>query len=184
VIFDPLFAQGEVELQLAELAKLDPRLVLLTNRHHYRSADALASRFGTPVRCHVDGLHEFTEAQGVEGFRPKPDGSELHPEVIAHQVGVLCPDEVAYQLPAVGALVVGDAVVRGEGKGQPIGFVPDQLMDDPPATKEGLLARFAELLDAVAFNHLLLAHGGPVVGDGAAALRELVAVGGRTAFEL
>lgn len=57
-------------------------------------------------------------------------------------------------------------------------------MDDPPATKRGLLAACERLLSEVDFDNLLLAHGGPVIGDGRAQLQELVDIGGRTAFEM
>jgi hypothetical protein len=83
------------------------------------------------------------------------------------------------------ALVIADGVVRGGayGHGGPLGFVPDSLMDDPPATKRGLLDACARLLEELEFDHLLLAHGGPVLHDGRALLQELVDCGGRTAFE-
>ncbi len=57
-------------------------------------------------------------------------------------------------------------------------------MDDPPGTKRALLAAYAHLLDQLDFEHVLLAHGDPLIGDGRAALQELVATGGQTAFEL
>ncbi len=57
-------------------------------------------------------------------------------------------------------------------------------MDDPPATKRGLLASCVRLLEEIEFEHLLLAHGGPVIGEGRALLQDLVDVGGRTAFEM
>ena len=34
------------------------------------------------------------------------------------------------------------------------------------------------------FEHLLLAHGGPLIGNGRALLQDLVDSGGRTAFEM
>jgi hypothetical protein len=37
---------------------------------------------------------------------------------------------------------------------------------------------------ALEFEHLLLAHGGPVIGEGRKLLQELVEAGGRTAFEM
>jgi hypothetical protein len=43
------------------------------------------------------------------------------------------------------------------------------------------LARVLRDLD---FEHVLLAHGGPLVADGRAQLQELVSCGGRTAFEM
>jgi hypothetical protein len=65
-----------------------------------------------------------------------------------------------------------------------LGFVPDSLMDEPPATKRALLAACARLLEQVDFEHLLLAHGGPVIGDARERLQALIDSGGRTAFEL
>jgi hypothetical protein len=57
-------------------------------------------------------------------------------------------------------------------------------MDDPPATKRGLLRACERLLAELDFSHLLLAHGGPVIGDGREQLQELIDSGGRTAFEM
>jgi hypothetical protein len=53
--------------------------------------------------------------------------------------------------------------------------VPDSLLgDDPEDVKAGLRGSLEALLDRD-FDHLLLAHGEPVVGGGRAALREFVA---------
>jgi hypothetical protein len=57
-------------------------------------------------------------------------------------------------------------------------------MDDPPETKRRLLDVFARVLRDLDFEHVLLAHGGPLVGDGRAQLQELISSGGRTAFEI
>jgi hypothetical protein len=57
-------------------------------------------------------------------------------------------------------------------------------MDDPPATKGGILESCERLLAEVEFDHLLLAHGGPVIGEGRALMQDLVDCGGRTAFEM
>jgi hypothetical protein len=65
-----------------------------------------------------------------------------------------------------------------------LGFVPDSLMDEPEQTKRGLLDAYARLLAELDFEHLLLAHGGPLIGDGRARLQELIDSGGRTAFEI
>ena len=55
-------------------------------------------------------------------------------------------------------------------------------MDDPPATKRALLDACERLLAEVDFDHLLLAHGDPVVDEGPQRLQELVDAGGRAAF--
>ena len=58
-------------------------------------------------------------------------------------------------------------------------------MDDPPATKRGTAGSHARgSSPSCDFDHLLLAHGGPVLGDGRALLQDLIDCGGRTAFEM
>ena len=52
--------------------------------------------------------------------------------------------------------------------------MPDWLMgDDPAAVKEGLLDSYSRLL-TLDFDHLLLAHGTPAVGDGKEQLRSFL----------
>lgn len=147
-----------------------PTDVLLTNRHHSRSSDAFVERFGVTVRCVRQGMHEFGDDSSVEPF---DFGDELPGGVIAHEVGAICPDETALFVPARQALAVADGVVRWE-PGGPLGFVPDYLMDEPEATKEGLRESYRRLTE-LDFRHLLLAHGEPVVGDGRLALAAFAA---------
>jgi hypothetical protein len=47
--------------------------------------------------------------------------------------------------------------------------------DDPDADRRGLAAAFMRLCDELDFDHLLLAHGLPVVGDGREQLRRYAA---------
>jgi hypothetical protein len=47
-------------------------------------------------------------------------------------------------------------------------------MDEPERTKEGLRAAYRRLLEELEFEHLLLAHGDPVVGSAKEELRALV----------
>lgn len=149
-----------------------PREVLLSNRHHLRDAPAFAERFGCGIHASRPGMHEFDAAAGVQPF---DFGQTLPGGVVAHEVGVLCPDETALEVPDVRALVVADGVVNYDG----LRFVPDDLIgDEPELVRHGLLARYAELLETVDFDHLLPAHGAPVVGDGRQALRDFVAGGG------
>jgi hypothetical protein len=156
-----------------------PQAVVLSNRHHYRHSD----RWGVPVHCIRAGLHEFegTDRQ-VTAF---DFGDQLPGGLIAHEVDAICPDDTALYLPGANALWFADGVVKGgpHGAQDLLGFVPDSLMDDPSGTKHGLLSSFSALLAELDFDHVLLAHGGPLVGDGRDRLQELVDSGGRTAFE-
>jgi hypothetical protein len=182
VAIDPLVPQPEGLEWFAERT-LAPAAVLLSNRHHYREADSFADRFGCCVYCNRLGLYEFGDSEAVQGFDlgdPLPGGA------IAAELGAICPDDTALHLPDKQAVVLADGVVRGGPYGQdgPLGFVPDSLMDDPPATKRALLVACAGLLEELDFSHILLAHGGPVIGNGRERLQELVDRGGRTAFEM
>lgn len=160
-----------------------PAAVLLSNRHHYRDAGRFADRFGCSVHCNSAGLHEFSEGEPVVGFEI---GERLPGDVLACEMDAICPDDSALHLARVRAVALADAVVRGgpHGAGGPLGFVPDALMDDPRQTKRRLLAACGRLLGELDFDSLLLAHGGPVIGDGRALLEDLVECGGRTAFEV
>lgn len=151
--------------------------VVLSNRHHFRDSAHFARATVSAPRA---GLHEFSEGQAVHPYDP---GDRLvGGAIVVHEVGGICPDDMALELPGARALLLADGAVRGPDAGE-LGFVPDALMDDPPATKAALLEAFARLAE-LDFDHLLLAHGEPIMGEGRAALHDLVAVGGRTAFEL
>jgi hypothetical protein len=170
VALDPL-AGDEVLDRLQELGP--PEHVLLTNRHHYRSSGVLAERFGATVHCVREGLHEFTHGERVDPFDA---GATLPGGIVAYAVGAICPDETALHIPARGALALADGAVRAEPDG-PLVFVPDRFMDAPEETKRGLREAYARLADEIAFEHLLLAHGEPFVGDGREALRSFAAGG-------
>ena len=107
------------------------------------------------------GAHEL---EGRGEFRTFAWGDELPGGILACEVDALSPDETALHIPAHSALAIGDGVVRWEGV-DGLTFVPDFLMDDPEKTREGLRAAYRRLLDELEFDHLLLAHGAPVLGD-------------------
>ncbi len=163
VVLDPL-----VPPEGLEAFSPSPEHVLLTNRHHYRDSAAFAQRFGCTVWCVEQGLHEFKPDQPVRPFRfgdPLPGG------ITAFEIGALCPDETALVVPREGGIVaLADGAVRFE-PGAPLGFVPDSLIgDDPEGVKVALREAYRRLLREHRFDHVLLAHGDPFVGDGRAAL--------------
>jgi Metallo-beta-lactamase superfamily len=139
--------------------------IVLTNRHHYRQADAFCERFDCPVLCHEAGLHEFADGRDVQGFA---FGDELAPGVTALEVGVLTPEETAIHLDGR-ALAFADAVIRGR-HGE-LGFVSDGLLgDEPDAIKQGLRDAFHRLATEHEFDALLMAHGEPMRAGGRGAL--------------
>ena len=164
VLLDPLLPSGGTKW--FERRKAIPEHVLLTNRHHDRDSWKLHDAFGCEVHCIENGAYELQGRGPVTPFR---FGDELPGGVTVHEVGSISPDESALHIPAHRALACADGVVRMSGT--ELEFVPDYLMDEPDHTKAGLLHAYRGLLE-LEFEHLLLAHGKPVVGEGKRALEE------------
>lgn len=182
VLIDPLVPlEGGLDWFAAQ--PVAPVAIVLSNRHHSRESERFVERFGCSVLAPRSGMHEFAG----RSLSPTPydPGQQLPGGLIVHEIGSLCPDDMALHLPAARAVWFADGVVLGGpgGAAQRLGFVPDSLMDDPPGTKRGLLAAIERLLAEVEFEHVLCAHGGPLLDSGRTELEELVRTGGRTAFE-
>jgi hypothetical protein len=158
VLLDPLAVPEEV---------VGVDAIVLSNRHHKRDAFEAAGRFGAPVRVPRIGLHAFDEDEPVEPYdfeEPFADGA-----LTAYQVTGYWPDDCALHIPAASALAIADTIVGYDG----IRFVPDNLMgDDPEAEKRDIKQTLGRLADELEFEHLLLAHGTPVPGEGRERLRE------------
>lgn len=145
-----------------------PVAALLTNRHHYRHSGRFRERFGTVVRCHSAGMHEFRSGEEVEPFE---FGDSLAGGFEAIEVGVLCPEETALYNSGKAVLALGDCVIRESGG---LTFVSDHhLGEDPEVVKAGLRDSIRRLLGRD-FRHLLLAHGDPFPDDGKEVLRAFV----------
>jgi hypothetical protein len=142
------------------------RQVVLTTGLHSRHAERFADEFGIPVRAPREAAERIGDRLR---FDPYADGEQLEPGVQAVHIGELCPDEYALHITvSEGAVALADAV---EHYGDALAFFSDGLLgDDPEAVKAGLRARLRELA-ARDFEHLLFAHGDPIVGGGRAALR-------------
>ena len=148
-----------------------PARIVLSNRHHRRHSARFAERFGCDVLANERGLYDLLDGPvNVKGFAP---GDEVAPGIVAHEVGVLCPDESALHLAVgPGALAVADGVVRAGDDGE-LSFVSDTLLgDDPERIRRGLAAAYRRLCDELEFDALLLAHGAPIASGGRDALRD------------
>jgi hypothetical protein len=166
VLLDPLIpAEGLAWFE----AHGRPEHVLMTNRHHDRHAWRLREAFGCTVHCIRNGLHALAGRGPVEPF---DFGDRLPGGAVAYEVDAICPDETALFLPQYRALALADGVVRWRPR-DPLGFVPDDLMDEPEQTKAGLCKAYESLLE-LDFDLLLLAHGDPIVADGKKALRVFI----------
>ena len=146
-----------------------PLQVVLTSGLHTRDSQAFAEAFDIPIRASREGAERIGDALQIE---PYSDSDEVAPGVTAIAIGALCPDEGALHIAvAEGAIAFADGLV---GYGGALGFVPDDLLgDDPAKVKTGLKQAYHGLL-ARDFDHLLFAHGEPLVNGGRAALRAFV----------
>jgi hypothetical protein len=158
VLLDPLAVPEEVD-GIEE--------IVLSNRHHKRDMLAAHQRFGAPVHVPRVGLHEFAEDDPVEPYdfeEPFADGA-----ITAYQVTGYWPDDGALHIPSASALAIADTIINYDG----IRFVPDYLMgDDPEAEKRDIKQTLGRLAEELEFEHLLLAHGPPIPGEGRERLRQ------------
>jgi glyoxylase-like metal-dependent hydrolase (beta-lactamase superfamily II) len=147
----------------------EPTALVATNRHHHRQAPEYMDAFAIDALLVPEsGLHEYDDKDiDVQAYMV---GEEMVPGIVCHEVGAICPDDMALELRAHGALALADGLVHYGGELQ---FVPDHMMDNPEETKRGLLESFRRLLD-VDFDILLFAHGEPIVDGAKDALRGLV----------
>jgi len=145
-----------------------PERILLSNRHHLRHAPRYREHFGElPVLAPELGLHEFGDDDPpVGGYRP---GDELAPGITAQPLGAIAPDDFVLHIRSrgEGSLLFADGIIVWDGE---LAFVPDSLMDEPERVKADTLEAIDRLLE-LDFEHLLFAHGEPVVGGGRTALQ-------------
>lgn len=133
--------------------------ILLTNRHHTRSAFDLQDRLGVPIRAPRTGMYELP----ADRVQPYDFGEELSSGIQPHAISETWPDETALEIPAHRAVAIADGVINYDG----LGFFADFLLgDDPEAEKQRLRHGFAKLIDVVDFDNLLFAHGTPIIGNG------------------
>jgi hypothetical protein len=158
VLIDPIAVPDEVE---------DVDTIVLSNRLHRRDSFAAHERFGVSVRVPRAGMHAYDDGDPVE---PYDFGDELAGgAVVAYEVDAICPDEAALHIPPAQALAVADGVHHYDAE---LAFFQDDLMDEPEKTKAGLRQAYTQLCAELDFEHLLTAHGTPIVGEGRERLRE------------
>ncbi|MDQ2675394.1 MAG: hypothetical protein M3Y34_01175 [Actinomycetota bacterium] len=151
----------------------EPESIILSCRHHRRSSEEVRTRFGAELRVPAGGIGEF---RGEEGVRAYEGGDLVADGILAIDIEALSADETALHIDAgPGALLVADGLMRRDFDGE-IGFVSDDLLgDDPEHVKREIIGQFARVLaDCPPFEHLLFAHGAPIVGSGRTALEAFV----------
>lgn len=177
-LIDPLLPD-EPEPLLAELRERGVDVIVLSNRHHWRSASEVQKAFPeVTVLCNDQGLYEFTDDE-ERWVEPYAYGASVAPGLKALEFAAICDDDAALLLDTPGgALLFADGVVVWNGE---LAFVPDFLLGpEPEQDRENLRAGLKRLLDEAEFDSLLFAHGDPWIGGGRAALREFLASGGHS----
>lgn len=164
VLIDPMLPEQGIE---GFAGRPQPQQIVLTSGLHTRDASSFAAAFGCPIVTSREGAARIGGALEVQTYA---DGDDVAPGVRAVRVDVLCPDEYALHITATEpALAVADGVHH---YGDSLAFFADDLLgDDPEKVKEGLKQRFQTLLERD-FEHLLFAHGEPILRHGKSALRD------------
>jgi hypothetical protein len=161
VLLDPLNVPEEVE---------DVDEIVLSNRHHKRSAFEVRERFDAVLRVPRTGLHDYSPDDPVEPYEygePLAGGA-----ITPYLVTELWPDDGVLHIPSLEALEIADTVLH---YGSELALVPDNLMgDDPEADRNGILTGLARLSEELDFKHLLFAHGTPIANEGRERLRAFV----------
>lgn len=167
VLIDPMEPQEGVDA-IGDLGA--PRVIVLTNRHHYRHSDRFVERFGCEVLCHEAGLGHFSERARVCGFS---FDEQLTDGVRALELASICAEEATLLVDAGGgALCFGDGLTRGEDGS--LAFMPDELLgEDPEGVRAGLHRNLRRMCEED-FDTLLFAHAEPVVGEGRMRLGEFL----------
>jgi glyoxylase-like metal-dependent hydrolase (beta-lactamase superfamily II) len=154
------------DADLAEIARLGARSILLTNRNHSRAANAVRARTRAKTFIHSDDA-AYARNQGTEVDGYLGAGETLGPLTIVAVPGK-SPGEVAFYWPQRALLIVGDAVI-----GNPPGhcaLLREKVIDDPVRLRQSV----ARLLD-LEFDTLLVGDGASILHEAKLRMEELVA---------
>ncbi len=168
VLIDPI--EPEDGLGFFDGLDTPPQQIVLTIGLHWRDSDKFRERYGATVRCASAGMHRF-EGTGREA-EPFEFGDDVAPGVTAVEVGGIAPDDTALHIRhGDGAVAFADSLIRMGGA---LGFVPDDLMEDPEPEKRAIMNSLRGIAEHRDFDALLFAHGEPLPKGGHAALRDFV----------
>jgi glyoxylase-like metal-dependent hydrolase (beta-lactamase superfamily II) len=171
-LIDPLVPPEDGGRFLAALDRDVARLgvpvhILVTIFWHTRSARELAERYGAEVWTSSRARAAVERRAGrVRTFRP---GDRLPGGVAAHATGR--SGEVVFYLPGQRTLVPGDVILGADGGG--LRLCPPSWL--PAGVGHDKLRSTLQPLLELPVERVLVSHGAPVLEDGAAALRALLA---------
>lgn len=176
LLMDPLVhGDGDPALEMLDGLVRDQVLILISKPYHTRSAEPLWRRYRR-ARARIYGHPEVATRLGdTAGFQAVAGGDEAGGVARFHPIGVPPRSEQPVEIPAHRALVFGDAVIEAGGA--------LRVWEDPVDSERRRRwwhERYLPTLDRLAAldaGHVLVTHGEPVLGDGAAALRRALELG-------
>jgi hypothetical protein len=87
--------------------------ILLTNRHHTRSAFELQERLSATIRAPRTGMHDLP----VDRVQPYDFGDGMSAGIRPHAISETWPDETALEIPGHRAVAIADGVTNYDGLG-------------------------------------------------------------------
>jgi hypothetical protein len=170
LLIDPL-VDGDDDPVIDDLDALmrGPVRILISIPYHTRSAELLQRRFadrGALILGHPLVQKRLTD---LSGFRPLSGDDDIDGVARTHRIGKPVRAEMPIEIPALNALVFGDAIVEYEGR--------LHLWDDPIDSDnrrkwyEERVLPTMRALQALDSERILVTHGRPVLRGGSAALK-------------
>ena len=171
LLLDPLVAAGEDPvLELLDSLVRSRVRILITMPYHARSSELLWRRYRR-MKARIYGHPAIASRLGsVSGFEPVTALRDVAGVARFHAIGSPPRSQQAIEIPAVRALVFGDAVVD-TGRGEL------RVWEEPLETVERRSwweTRYLPTLQRLAdleVDHVLVTHGQPAIGNGRAALQ-------------
>lgn len=173
LLLDPL-VHGDDDPALGALDELvrDRVRILVTMPYHTRSAESLWRRYRSAGARIYGHPAVATRLEDVSGFEPVT-ASNVDDVARFHSIGSPPRSEQPIEIPAVRALVFGDAVVD-TGSELRVWEAPLDSERRRRWWHSTHLSTLERLVD-LDTEHVLVTHGQPVVGDGTTALRRALA---------
>jgi hypothetical protein len=142
---------------------------VLTSGLHARHAARFADAFGCLIRASPQALERLDGGLDAELYT---HGEDVAPGITAIHIDAIAPDQYALHIAVDDrAIALADALNTYGGG---LAFFSDDLLGaDPENVKGGLRDALRGLLTRD-FDHLLFAHGEPLIGGGRAALRRFL----------
>jgi glyoxylase-like metal-dependent hydrolase (beta-lactamase superfamily II) len=170
LLIDPLLPEDEAPVLdlLDRLAQGRTTSSLITIGYHVRSAEQLAERYGGRIYGPPTCAKRLRNAELLSEDPNGPAGTR------AYAIGKPRRSERPIWIPSHKALAFGDALVANPDGNLRV-WVQDPVDDK---LRRFYRERFNPTLDPLLelpVEHVLVTHGDPVVGDGAAKLKEAVA---------